>query len=248
MIYGVQDEDLGTLPAPSYVASAVHFGGSTILWYSSFTSTDSPLFAFTGWFNVDWLTLGPTMFVFDAVSNFAPYFASNRFQVCDSGGLSYYGFNFNAVSPPLNSTGWQFVIGAIDSSTGKRKMYFDGTAGSLTNYGSSGFTTGTNGKSFFLGGDSGTNVTGDVADFSLWIGNSGFLDGSGDIPASTRLLFRDAGGHPVDPAVSVGALGTPALFLSGDHTTFLNNTLGGEGAITYNPSFNTVLTDAATHP
>jgi hypothetical protein len=246
MLYGVEDQDIVQAAAPAYTASAVHFGGSTILWQSTTSSTDSRYFAFSGWFNIDWLGLGPTAFVFDPSSSFAPYFASNNFRAINAAATTTYGLNYNSVSPPLNSLAWQHVIGAIDSSAGHAKMYFDGVSGGAL-AGTPGFTDSTNGKSLFIGGDSGSNVTGDMADLSIWIGTS-FFDGSGNIATATQQLFRSAAGKPVNPSTAIASLGTPYVMLSGNATTFPNNSLGSAGAFTYNPTFNTPLTNAATHP
>jgi hypothetical protein len=248
IVPGVLSQDGATAaPLPPYTASAVHFGGSTILWQSTFSSTNSQHFAFSGWFNVNWLALGPTMFVFDPVGSFSPWFAARDFQVPNTAGTLAYGFHYAATSPPLNSSGWQHVIGAIDSLTPHAKMYFDGVSGGGAPTGTSGYVAATNGKSCFIGGDSGSNVTGDVADLSIWIGID-FFDALGNIPTSTQQLFRSAGGLPVKPSVAIAALGTPEIMLSGNATTFPNNALGSAGTFTYNPSFNTPLTNATTHP
>jgi hypothetical protein len=247
MIAGVTTQDEGAVLAINpYTASAVHFGGSTIIWQSTFSSTDSRYFAFAGWFNVDWLNLHPTMFVFDPVSSFAPVFEYRQFLVPNSAATSYYGLQFTSVSPPLDSAAWQHVIGAIDSSAGHAKMYFGNIAGG-TIYHTPGFVASTNGKSLFVGGDSSANITGDVADLSIWLGVS-FFDVSGDIPASIRNLFVDGAGKPVGPSVAIAALGTPSVMLTGNAATFMSNSLGSAGALAYNPSFNTPLTNASTHP
>lgn len=230
----------------TYVAPAVHFGGNTILWQNPYSGVDSRYFAWAGWFKIDWIDLTPTMFVFDPAQNFSPSFGDVQADVCDTTGSSIYKIRYPSVSPPLNSSGWQFVIAAFDSQLGVGKMYFDNTAGG-TSIPASGFVVGTNGKTLFIGGDSSSNVTGDVADFSVWIGNSNFLVG-GDIPASVRSLFRDSNGKPVNPTVAIASLGTPTFMLSGNASTFASNTLGSAGALTLNPSFNSPLTNASTSP
>lgn len=81
-------------------------------------------------------------------------------------------------------------------------------------------------------------INGDLADLLFWPGE--YVDLS---VASNRRMFIDAAGKPVDPAVSIAAMGTPIIALYGATSTWQVNH-GSGGGLTENG----VLTDASTSP
>ena len=150
---------------------------------------------------------------------------------------------------------WHHLIGTMNTNhaTGLKKAswYFDNTPGTLNpngsyDGGSAAFTMTMNGVDCYIGDDTfGENYVGDMADLSMWPGVSFFNAGETAIDSATLQLFRTVGGKPVDPAVAIAALGTPAVMLTGGASTFANNSLGSGGAFSVDAG---TLTDAATAP
>jgi len=263
---GVIDEVVPPAPPPpAYVAKAVHFDGTTSLTNAALVCSDSSLLSFAGWFKTTWAVGSggsATVFVGWPAGNFAPwlgaYSGPTYLQLGSNDGTNSCGSieDIPANGGSLNNTNvWQHIIGTMNTNhpSGAKKFvwYFDNNKGELgftpnPNTGAA-FTITMNGKPWYIGDDSSgfDQYTGDMCDLSIWTGVSFFNGTETDIPLATRQLFMDGSNKPVDPAVAIAALGSPAVMLSGNHTTFAANSLGGGGAFS---TLTGALTDAATHP
>jgi hypothetical protein len=170
-----------------------------------------------------------------------------------SGSLGYDNYNIDPTSRSL--VGWHHLlfsaVGSDGGELGKIKVYLDDVditppppihigsvpGPNVLNFeGDDSFTVpNVNGNIFSVGGDTfGDNFTGDMADAWIAPGQS-LLDGSGDIPTSTRRKFIDSNGKPVDLGSDCSApTGTaPAICFSGDASTFgTNKGTGGAFALT----------------
>lgn len=252
MIYGIADQKDPEVPTASYsVPGAVHFDGATSLFLSSIASTNNNFLSFAGWFQTAWTGSFPTAFIFDPNNQYSPYFQKESSQVVfnvsndGSGGWKNFGIGIDYSSPPVSAS-WQQIMGTIRSNgTNFAQWFFGDIDSGSAGAGDSGtFNISTNGLELWIGDDSFSDYyTGDMADFSIWPGIS-FLTGD-SILTATRRLFIDAFGRPVDPAIAIAALGTPAIMLSGDSTTFSSNSLGSAGSLTVNAGS---LTNASTIP
>jgi hypothetical protein len=177
----------------------------------------------------------------------------------DDGPLSFYASfshdgptEYIEMKPPQSdnfSAGvWHHVVGSASTNQDSPILvvYIDGVKVPFgDNVTGSNFTTLFNGLPLYVGSDSQTaSVIGDMAD--VWIAPGvSLLDGSGDIPTSTLRKFISADGKPVYLGAN-GQLPTgspPAVFLSGDSTSFATNQ-GTGGAFTLTGT----LTDASTSP
>jgi photosystem II stability/assembly factor-like uncharacterized protein len=159
-------------------------------------------------------------------------------------GASYLFGNYNTnMWPPASDDEWHNLIFSGDAGTGKVCAYLDDEPIDQATYllpssppPTSLFNTDLD---FWVGGF-GTTFLGSLADFFIYAGLS-LLDGSGDIPVAARRNFITAALKPVDPAVTVGALGEATVQLSGGADTFgTNQGSGGEFLVASG-----ALTDAA---
>jgi hypothetical protein len=237
-----------------YHASAVHFDGTVHLSTNSLTSTDNTDWGAVFWYHVSSSEPSPghVLYVADPTNGYdcfevmgpdAPNGVYNDFGIGDNGGnnsIDYSHSNTMAFAADV----WHCIILAGDSSAGVMKVY-DGdnelTGNTTTTFGTVPFTIATNGLAFFIGGDPIHNLVGDVADLRIMPGTS--LLTAGDISQTTRRLFVDSGGKPVDPSVATAALGAPCMLFSGNRTTFpVNQGTGGAFTLTG------TLTNASSSP
>jgi hypothetical protein len=230
-------------PAP-YVAKAVHFDGLTQLINMAMSVTDGPYTAYSFWVkSADYATNYPQIFVVNPTgdASTSPYnfgfgsasgngalqsYISN--DANDPPGGPVYMFHVDTDIVPTST--WQHFLIATKTNLGtglkEAKIYRnDVDIGTISRDDGTSYPTGPNinGRDFWIGSDGeGDGLTGDFADFQFWT-NVPLLDASGDIPTSTRRLFIDANGKPVDPSVAKAALGTPDILLSGDASSFGTN-------------------------
>jgi hypothetical protein len=147
------------------------------------------------------------------------------------------------------TSAWMCLIGAVqtDLAAGNKimKLYAGDTALTLTETigdGHPAFNIQFNGEPIYLFDDTfGDSFTGDIADLRIMPGVNLLTDG--DISETTRRLFIDALGKPVNPAVATAALGAPSMLFSGNADTFGTNR-GTGGAFTLTGS----LTNAGSSP
>ena len=226
-----------------YQASAVTFGGGTTLVNSSLTSTDNNFVSFAGWFKptLGDFTSAAVPFVVDPSGSYLTFveFGGIHAQITytPSGASANAEFVYDSSFNPLLAAGaWCHIIGSFDGTGGSPhacQMDANNATSTLTpDDDNVTISPLANGLPFWVGGDGeGDPYFGSMADFSFWPGVS-FLESGDIIPTATLRLFIDAGGAPVDPPVAIAALGTPAVMLSGNASSFSLNTLGGSGAFT----------------
>jgi hypothetical protein len=232
-----------------YHASAVHLDGTFWAKIASLSGIpDSPDITFSGWFQVttdpnQLVGGGPTFFMQDGAG------AGNFFGIAsDGGGTSLkcgvedqsYADYIGAVSAAgiwTFGAGWHHVFGYVSNNT-LCKQYLDGVdvTGTITPGGGVANLV-FNGTEFAFPDDNVADgnqilLTAGVADLMVYFG----------VLHTDVTVFRDATTHkPKDPATFPQG----AIMLSGDHTTFLANTLGTAGALTTQAGS---LTNASTSP
>lgn len=239
------------IESDSYTASAVHFDGATRLVDASLTTTDNGKATVSVWVYV------PA----EAEDAGAVFFADPASFVTGSiiypgvGGLvqDYYmgnapGADWMSIDAdlPIALGIWRHLLISVDTAgTPHMAVYVnDATLGAPTANGAIADAAITfNGLSFNVGYDGSAMFVGDMADLQVYPGVSVLTDGTNTIPEVNRRLFIDASGKPVDPAVAVAELGTPAVLLSGNAAAFVTNQ-GNGGALTLTGS----LTNASTSP
>ncbi len=247
-----------------YVAKAVHFDGMTQITNDALVSSDNGTVSFSCWFKV---TSGPfqsgVIWASDAANNEANYYTlvsetEGLFQAgVDSANYDHMPYPFDPGGYLISSVDtWHHILVSFDLSISEAAIYLDGAVyivapltnanGAIVIAGSPSGTLPFNGLEFSVGNDGSTpGLTAcDIAD--LWVAPGvSLLNGSGYIPADTIHKFIDPFGHPIflgaDGSAPTGT--APAVFMTGDHTTFGTN--AGTGG-----TFSTtgVLTDADTHP
>ena len=137
------------------------------------------------------------------------------------------------------AAGWVCIMWSFDlSDTGKRHIYTNDTANSLsvTSYANESIPFSS--ADDFLVGYNGAYWTGDCGGCQLWTGV--YLDLSTE---ANRRLFIDANGKPVSPGIARAALGTPIVELAGPTSDWHTNR-GSGGGFTETGA----LTDAASSP
>lgn len=246
--------------ANPYHANAVDFTSSTFMECASLTSTDSNVWAASGWIRAaaDAIATAPVLWSGDTAVNETPF--CFLFRVGHPGS-SQFGAEFNDIpvtgdtqfssgaSLYNNDTWFHYLLAVQLNSAAPRtiKLYINDidvtTRGSDTGVATS-IIIPTNGKSFRLCGDGSAAdaFTGALADTRL-MPNTLLLSG-GDIPVATRRLFISAAGKPVDPAIATAALGAPCMLFSGNAANFGTNQ-GTGGTFT---TTGTALTNSATSP
>jgi hypothetical protein len=237
-----------------YVAKAVHFDGTQFSNINSFEAPNSSSVFWSFWVKNDPSSNGG-IFVTDPAGAYTSvsYIAATQVanHLGDVGDNNFLVFN----SSGWTNSAWHHVLVAAKTdyaaNSKKYKIYIDDVDVTLLVADNKpSFSMTFNGKMFYIFTDfdddpmspAGT-VLGDVADFMLASGIDLFGGGS-DIPEATRRLFIDANGKPVNPAVAVAALGTPAVLFSGDASGFPTNQ-GNGGAFTL---WNGPFTNATTSP
>lgn len=245
-----------------YTAKAVHFDGDTWLENTSLTATDSNFFSFSVWFRnttTSNMNYG-LLFVVDSENNYTTFFDFQgaapdtalvlQMSMEDEAGSK--GVNTHYAPGTDTDMNWHHLLfsGETGQTSGSnaRKLFLDDVdVGTLTSD-QGPFQMVFNGKSFWFGADSfgggpGSGILGDIAD--AWIAPNVNLISGGTIPVGTRRKFISASMKPVDLG-SDGSTPTgaaPAIFLSGDHSSFGSNKgTGGSFALTG------TLTDAASSP
>lgn len=218
------------------LSTAVTFNSARLV-LPSVSCTDNADFSFSGWFNAQW---GGPSYVVAFVSDPENNYATNLQGFNDAGGIIFQASNAstytgaNVTESPITSGQWQHIIGTIQTSPSRIvKIYLDDVdSGTASLFGSTFTPITTNGRPFWIGSDSAGSdfYVGSMCDLSIWPGVS-FLT-AGDIAEATRRLFIDAEGKRVDPSVAVASLGSPAIMLTGDTSTFLLNSLGTSGSLT----------------
>lgn len=225
MIYGVTDQiDLAVAPGPPdtpYTTSAVNFDGSTYLTRGA---------ALTGWGTPSqfiaavWTKLSAAN---DGIFSDANFFTQGNtngaYNVNIAG--TYFDSDGNAL---ITSTSWQLFLMSLDISGApglvRLHMYVgdvDVENAGATSWG--GDATCPAGSDFWFGQDGfNVKITGDVADFRLWVGQ--YLDFS--LVANRRYFIR-TNGKPTDPSYAVALLGNPIISFIGNSTNFPTN--GGTG-------------------
>lgn len=223
-----------------YRPGAVDFNGMNALMIVALAATDNDFYSFATWQKMqraNWINGTTTLFVTDSEGNFTnfvvPYGgASFEFSIEDTAGANQ--LNFGGSLDALLDNAWTFLIGSGNSSTGAGQMQTQ--AGAITGApirNNTPFALANNGKSFWFMGDSfgaADYVTGCASDTSFWPGVS-FLNMAGAIDPTILSYFIDGMGNPVDPAVAIANLGTPAVLFSGPAATYATN-LGSGGGFT----------------
>jgi hypothetical protein len=230
---------------PPYVASAVHFDGSTSLRIASLSASASALFSSIIWFKTT--QARGVFYVVDPENDVDPYFNLISGILYNEVGAVPFAVSTNMEThstSAVNDGLWHCMILGFDGASLAIKVYIDDV--DVTNVdaiATTPFTVGGNGLETWIGTDGFDNFVGDIADFRVLYGIS-LLDGGGDIPLATRRLFIDEAGKPVDPAVATAALGTAGtLLFSGSASAFGTNQ-GTGGSFTTTGT----LTDASSHP
>jgi hypothetical protein len=228
--------------------------GQCAIKLNGLSCTNNGFLSWAAWFkNPDWVpattaqqSLKPWLFQCDSGGSSVPTFRRNTQSSSPFGPLNEwaaeYGnnssFNNNAVtsSSHLTNNAWIHVMATADVNHASGSKIFKNYVGdvdrtdSLSSDPQVAWTFTMNGKDFWLGSDSnGDSVFCDIADFSFWPGKS-FLT-AGDISLTTRRLFIDASGLPVNPSTAIAALGTPAIMCEGGVSGFLSNSRGNSGAL-----------------
>lgn len=137
-------------------------------------------------------------------------------------------------------TAWLHLMWSVDrADTAKRHLYLNDVSDLLVN------SYIDNPTDFTLGDwavgaapDGTTKSNADIADLMHWPGV--YVDLS---VAANRRLFINGNGKPVDPAIAIGALGTPIIALHGPTATWETNK-GSGGGFTENGA----LTDSSSGP
>ncbi len=222
-------------PVIPYVTSAVHFNGSAYLTRgAAITGWGTPSkFTFAIWTKISAASDG----IFSDANEFTQGTTSG-------GGFDYLNVNvhfttyFDSVpNATITSAGWQGIFCAVDLGATTAQLY----RGDISVIANASVNTGTIavGSNFWFGQDGfGTKITGDVADFRLWLGTA--LDLS---DVTNRRLLLDAGGKPVAPSLANGVLGTPIISFIGNSTNFpINGGSGGSFSVTGS------LTNASSSP
>jgi hypothetical protein len=223
-------------PAP-YVAKAVHFDGNTLIAANTISTNDDGDLSYSFWAKSDgnwgfaegWVSAPDTPANQDPFNNFFGINSGNQF-------ISWLGDQandptlfFKATTSNVSTGQWHhFLVSTytnVVAGSKSIKIYIDDvSAGTITEDDIPSFIPNINGRSFFVGGDVyGDNLAGDMADFWFAPGVS-LIDGSGDIPTSTRRKFTTGNGKPVSPSnFPPGG----AILFSGDAATFPQNQLSG---------------------
>jgi hypothetical protein len=227
-----------------YTASAVHFDGSTWLQRHAWLTGvgDFNKFIFSVWIKLS--NAGDGLFAASAA-------ASDFFQQGETtvAGTKYFNMNiadsyFDTYpnTPGMESVSFQHILWSTDVSGADgtsggivRQIYVNGSNIASTDDDSPGTDpTVSNLTDFYFADDSfGTRITGDIADFQMWIGTA--LDLS--ITANRELFIRDSA--PVNPIIASQTLGTPTILFKGNATTFATNQ-GSGGTFTLHGSLTTV--------
>lgn len=216
-----------------YTSHAVHFDGSTYLTRgATLTGWGSP----TKWTFAIWTKL--------SVCNDGPFSDANYFTTgtTTNSGIDYLNINVNSTyfdsagpisgggtnanATSIESGSWQGWLASCDPSISRANLYMrdlNVINADVTGFGGTGAIP--SNTDFWFGQDGfGVKITGDVADFRLWLGTA--LDFS--VLANRRLFVRSGGG-PATPSLANAVLGTPIIsFIStGDTSSFSTN--GGSG-------------------
>lgn len=229
----------GGVPDTAYTTAAVHFNGSTFLTRGAvLTGWGSP----TKYTWALWIKLTQAN---DGIFSDANYFT----QGSTNDGLHDY-FNVNINGTYFDSVGnsqievnsWRGFFVSVDQAdyVNRIRMYV-GDASVINNANTSLGSTGAipAGSNFWFGQDGfGVKITGDVADFRLWLGQ--YLDLSIE---NNRRRFIRPNGKPADVVYSTDALGTPHISFKGNSSAFPIN--GGSGGLF---SVTGTLTNASTSP
>jgi len=232
----------------AYTASGVHFDGATYLrrhaWLTGVGAFDK--FIFSVWTKLS----NPGDGLFAAIAGGSDFFQQGMTTV--SAGKY---FNMNIANsyfdtypntPTMQSATWQHVlwsvdISAVDGTSGSivRRLYVNEVDLSSTVDDGIGTDQSVSGLTDFYFGDDGfaARITGDIADFQLWIGS--YLDFS--IQANRQLFINN--GVPVNPLIASQTLGSPTILFQGNATNFIINQ-GTGGPFTLHGS----LTDSTTSP
>lgn len=231
------------IPDIPYTTFAVHFNGSTYLHRGA---------ALTGWGTPSqftaalWTKLSAATDGIFADANFftqgAVISGGNHYISMDVASDDTYFDAFG--NADLVSASWQgvFISGDLNMNPSSLRIYRnDSDVLNSGDTGVGGDTTIVAGSEFYVGQDGfGTKITGDVADFRLWLG--AYADFS---QVNTRRRFIRSNGKPADPTLATALLGTPTIsFIStGNTASFAAN--GGSGG-----TFTTVgtLSMAGTSP
>lgn len=248
----IADEAFKPLFEP-YVAHGVHFDGVTFLGNPGLNAADTPFYGFSFWLRYEAPLLGSALtFGHDVgagVLRPAGAFTQNAlgefFSLWRSPDTlnSLEAHSTLVLAPSL----WHHVMGAVDTNHPQGQkiaaIYVDGIRSTAppTDIGAA-FFNAIAGKDVRVGGDAtGDAQVADLADIRLAPGQNWLV--GGDIPESTRALFIDADGKPVNPAIATAALGQPAMLFSGDAASLpTNQGYGGPFTLTG------TLTNAATAP
>lgn len=194
------------IPDIDYETGAVHFDGSAYL------SRGATL---TGWgtpskfTSVVWIKLSSCE---DGIFSDANYFT----QGTTADGANRY-INANVANAyceslgQITSAGWQCFLLSMDLTDAPTEVPFSLYLGDSDTLGSSSHGSASStiaaGSDFFFGQDGlGVKITGDVADFRLWLGSA--VDFS---IVSNRRLFIRSNGKPADPTLATAVLGTPIV-------------------------------------
>jgi hypothetical protein len=246
MIPGITANDARKSSSGTYSASAVAFGGTTTIVNSSLSSTDNNFVSFSGWFRPAATDLSGegVPFVVDPSGHYytnAQFVSGAKqfiFNPAGTGGQADLEYDTGGPNPTLVAGAWYHIIGSFDGTGspphGMQLYVNDVQANLFTVDASTDVIPKANGLPFWVGGDGPSNgdpFFGSIADFSFWPGVS-FLESGDIVPLLTRRLFIDASGAPVHPSTAIATLGTPAVMLSGNASTFPSNSLGGSGAFT----------------
>lgn len=244
-----------SVPTQGYVASAVHWDGTSYLHNDTLACGAHNKLSFAVWFqitepiesNVDgfWIT-DPASFNFS-------YGEANRntgmqFTLIDVDQTTYLATARTVFSGTEPAAGiWYVYMGSADvsSNSGKIVAYLGDIDASgdedhpTTNLGGPGAVIQGDGVPMRVG-DSDPIPRGsfDMANFLMWYGSA--IDWS--VQANRRFII-DSNGKPVDPALAIAQFGTPTVALIGDHTAFQTNQ-GSGGAF----ALSGTLTDATTSP
>lgn len=233
---------------PGYTTVGVHFDGSTWLRRNS---------ALSGWGTPTkamwcmWTKLSAANDgIFADPSNF--YFNQGG---TSTGGLTYFNMNVGTSfsyfdTTPLGGPGcsitsasWQGILCSIDlSGAGVAQIYKGDT--DVQGYDSSGVSgpdTIPSVPDFYFGQDGfGVKITGDVADFRLWVGQAPDLT-----LQIVRRRFIRASGKPEDPSVANGVYGAPIISFIGDASSTGFRLNGGSGGAF---TMTGTLTNASSSP
>lgn len=227
---------------------AVSFNSARLV-LPSISCIDNAYFSFAGWFNADWDYSGATNTVFwvDPAGTYSSHFQGNSdASATFSAGTSETGAIVAA--PPLISGSWQHILATVQTSPSRIiKIYLDDAdaSASLSIFGPTFTPILSNGLPLWIGSSyPGANFfQGDICDLSIWPGISFLTDG--DIAEATRRLFIGSSGERIESSVAIATLGSPAVMLSGNVSTFALNDLGTSGALTLAEG---TLSNAATNP